>query len=128
VRLVAAFGAVAAGLIALVAVLAQAADGRVPLPKPAKATAGTQCVEPAAEMRRNHMVHLEHQRDETLREGIRGKKHSLRDCVSCHAAPDPKAGGQATARPFCDACHAYAAVTIDCFGCHATKPEAGRAR
>ena len=36
-------------------------------------------------MRRNHMELLKHQRDDTVRSGIRGAKYSLKDCVGCHA-------------------------------------------
>ena len=97
---------------------AQAAD--VPLPHPAKAFKGENCVEPVDVMRRNHMTFLMHQRDETLREGIRGKKYSLNQCIDCHAvtSPDVAGGKVRTLKPFCAECHAYAAVTIDCFQCH----------
>ncbi len=117
-----------------------AADSpRVPVPKPPKAAKGTECVEPVADMRRNHMIYLEHERDETVYKGIRGRKYSLRGCVECHAVPDPAvagesprasqtppsaAGGARTVAPFCSDCHRYAAVRIDCFDCHTQKPEA----
>ncbi|MDH5750285.1 MAG: hypothetical protein OEY85_13320 [Rhodospirillales bacterium] len=102
-----------------------AEDNRVPLPSPAKAFKGEQCVEPADVMRRNHFEYLLHQRDETMRQGIRGKKYSLRQCVECHAVADSKiAGGTTrTLKPFCGECHAYAAVKIDCFECHSDKAE-----
>ena len=58
----------------------QANHGNIPLPHPAKATGGEQCVEPNDIMRRNHMTYLMHQRDETVIEGIRGKKYSLQQC------------------------------------------------
>ncbi|MCW8916934.1 MAG: hypothetical protein OQK24_13915 [Magnetovibrio sp.] len=97
---------------------AQAGD--VPLPNPAKAFKGEQCVEPNDVMRRNHFEFLKHQRDETLREGIRGQKYSLNDCVDCHAvkSPDVAGGKVRTLKPFCKECHDYAAVSIDCFACH----------
>lgn len=97
---------------------ASAAD--VPVPHPAKAFKGEQCVEPVDVMRRNHMTFLMHQRDETLREGIRGKKYSLNQCIDCHAvtSPDVAGGKVRTLKPFCAECHAYAAVSIDCFQCH----------
>ena len=97
---------------------AQAGD--VPMPKPAKAFKGEQCVEPNDVMRRNHMDFLKHQRDETLREGIRGQKYSLNDCIDCHAvtSPDVAGGKVRTLKPFCAECHSYAAVSIDCFQCH----------
>jgi hypothetical protein len=97
-----------------------ASAGDVPLPKPAKAFKGTQCVEPVDVMRRYHMNYLLHQRSETLREGIRGKKYSLYQCIDCHAvtSPDVMGGKVRTVKPFCAQCHKYAGVTIDCFECH----------
>jgi len=40
--------------------------------------------------RRNHMELIRHQRDLTVHEGIRTTRHSLANCVNCHA--DPKTG------------------------------------
>lgn len=112
-----------AAWLAVVAVLllgiapAQAGDG-VPVPEVTKGR-GEKCVEPSDVMRRNHMDYLMHQRDETVHEGIRGKKYSLADCVDCHATPDPRPEIKAeTLYSFCKQCHTYAAVSIDCFGCH----------
>ena len=98
----------------------QAKHGNIPLPHPAKATKGEQCVEPNDIMRRNHMTYLMHQRDETVIEGIRGKKYSLQQCINCHATIDPEVedGKVRTIKPFCAECHSYAAVKIDCFACH----------
>lgn len=89
-------------------------------PKPAKAEKGEQCVEPVDDMRRYHMNYLKHQRDETLREGIRGNKYSLNECIDCHAAksPDVAGGNVRSIKPFCTECHQFAAVKIDCFECH----------
>jgi len=94
--------------------------GEVPRPNPAKAFKGTQCVEPVDVMRREHMNFLTHQRDETLREGVRGQKYSLNECIDCHAvtSPDVMDGKVRTLKPFCAECHSYAAVSIDCFQCH----------
>ncbi len=80
------------------------------------------CVAPVDVMRRYHMDLLFHQRDDTVRRGIRDGRYSLKGCVSCHAVPDPAAGGEPTVRPFCETCHAYVAVRIDCFQCHTAKP------
>ena len=46
---------------------------------------GEQCVEPTGEMRKNHMEMLKHQRDETMHNGIRTKKHALKNVsvVTC---------------------------------------------
>lgn len=92
------------------------------VPKPViEAAKGSQCVEPAADMRRNHMEYLKHQRDDTLRGGIRGAKYSLKACIECHASQQTNS---VTAAPtnFCISCHSYAAVKVDCFECHATQP------
>ena len=43
-----------------------------------------QCVEVTEVMRRDHMKLLLHQRDRTMREGVRTKPHSLAGCVECH--------------------------------------------
>lgn len=121
------FAALLLALATLTVVPAEAcaAEDGVPLPKPAKAFKGQQCVEPVEVMRREHMVFLQHQSDETLREGIRGKKYSLKSCVACHATTDPNiAGGKVrTIQPFCAECHKYVAVAIDCFACHTGKAE-----
>lgn len=93
-------------------------------PKPVitKAIKGEQCVEPNDFMRRNHMKVLLHQRDETVIDGIRTKKFSLKECINCHASE--KTGSVAASKDdFCVSCHSYASVKIDCFECHSTKPE-----
>ncbi|MDP3699370.1 MAG: hypothetical protein Q8R72_00530 [Hylemonella sp.] len=95
------------------------------VPKPViEAAKGGQCVEPADDMRRNHMKYLQHQRDDTVHGGIRGARHSLKACIECHASP---ATNSVTAAPtnFCISCHSYTAVKVDCFGCHATQPAKG---
>jgi hypothetical protein len=85
------------------------------------------CVEPTEYMRRYHMELIEHQRDATVHGGIRSTKHSLADCVACHVSTT----AQGEVRPiqekeqFCGACHAFAAVTMNCFGCHASVPNGG---
>jgi len=73
-------------------------------------------------MRRNHMKLLMHHRDETVHEGVRTKKYSLKQCINCHAS---KETGSVTAAKdnFCVSCHSYAAVKIDCFDCHSSKPQ-----
>jgi hypothetical protein len=106
-------------LVLLLPVLAFAA-GRVPKPvieidKPGK------CVEDTATMRREHPDMLRHQRDLTMHEGIRTRAHSLKECVGCHASR--KTGSVLGAKGFCQSCHDYASVRIDCFSCHASKPK-----
>ncbi len=84
---------------------------------------GGQCVEDPAFMRRNHMKLLKHQRDDAVHGGVRTGKHSLKACVACHASTASQSVS-AEAGDFCQSCHTYAAVKIDCFGCHANKPPA----
>lgn len=100
---------------------ALAADGPV-IPE---ATQGDACVADTDFMRRNHMELIKHQRDETVIEGIRGKPFSLVECVDCHAGRDDtgKAVRIDGEGQFCESCHAYAAVRIDCFSCHAAVPD-----
>ena len=106
-------------LMMLSATAALAAD---PLALP-KAKGGT-CVEAPAVMRRDHPDMLKHQRDDTMRLGIRSGKASLKDCVACHAdtAADGKPIPVNAPGQFCQSCHSYAAVKPDCFECHATVP------
>lgn len=88
--------------------------------------AGEKCVEPTDVMRREHMNFIMHQRDETMYDGIRGitAKHSLNGCIDCHAGYDEQ--GKAIAineqGQFCESCHNFTAVSIDCFSCHRTTP------
>jgi hypothetical protein len=105
-------------LLAVVALPAVAGESRTPHPVIEKARAGTQCLADPATMRRDHPAMLRHQRDDTVRHGIRGARASLKGCVDCHASA---ATASVTKAPtnFCVSCHAYAAVAIDCFECHA---------
>jgi hypothetical protein len=80
------------------------------------------CVEPTAEMRKNHMEYILHQRDETMHKGIRDKQHSLVECINCHVSDAPDAPRVSSEKHFCNSCHSYAAVSIDCFQCHADRP------
>jgi hypothetical protein len=82
---------------------------------------GGQCVEEPAFMRRNHMKLLTHQRDDTLRGGLRTGKYSLKACIACHASQTSHSV-TADSGNFCQSCHNYAAVKIDCFECHANTP------
>lgn len=82
---------------------------------------GDKCVEPTDIMRRNHMDFILHQRDKTMRRGIRTSKHSLKECINCHA--DPKTNSVLGEDGFCAGCHQYTAVSIDCFSCHNDKAE-----
>ena len=81
---------------------------------------GGQCVEDPKLMRKIHMNLLKHQRDETMHKGIRGQKHSLADCVECHASIKTNSV-LGSNEAFCQGCHTYAAVKLDCFECHTSK-------
>jgi hypothetical protein len=81
---------------------------------------GGQCVEDPKLMRKIHMNLLMHQRDETMHKGIRGQKYSLANCVDCHAGLKTNSV-LGSNEAFCQGCHAYAAVKLDCFECHSSK-------
>lgn len=104
----------------LIAVVVTADNSKVPPPK------GEQCVEDTEYMRSHHFETILHQRDKTVIEGIRTTRHSLKNCIDCHITPN--ADGQYARysnkdEHFCATCHTYAAVKIDCFECHADRPE-----
>lgn len=81
---------------------------------------GGQCVEAPQWMRKNHMQVLFQQRDETVHQGIRDGKYSLKNCIECHASTrDNSVLGRDDS--FCQGCHVYEAVKIDCFECHSSK-------
>jgi hypothetical protein len=108
-------------VLPLLASATLAGEGGSLLPAIQKAKAGTQCVAPPEVMRRQHPALLKHQRDETVRGGVRSAKASLKGCVECHAGPTTRSVAAAPG-DFCVSCHSYAAVRIDCFECHATRP------
>jgi predicted CXXCH cytochrome family protein len=101
---------------------AQNANGRGAGPLIEKARGG-QCVADPAFMRRNHMDLLKHQRDATVHGGVRKTPYALKDCIACHASKTTNSVS-ASDTNFCQSCHTYAAVSIDCFECHANKPQA----
>lgn len=83
------------------------------------------CVRPEDDMRKNHMKYLLHQRDKTVHQGIRTKTFSLEQCINCHVLPDEKTGvfpSHSSSKHFCQTCHAFTGVSIDCFECHTDKP------
>ena len=87
-----------------------------------RSKSGDKCVEETSYMRKNHMKLLMHQRDETMHKGIRTKEHSLQNCIACHASTkDNNVLG--SNEHFCQGCHTYAAVKLDCWECHASKPK-----
>ena len=117
--------AIAMGAVVLTSLIGlTTATGDVPFPDIPRGK-GEACVEDTDFMRRSHMSILMHQRDDTLRKGIRSKQHSLKECLDCHAVEGPDSIPVTVDDPkhFCRSCHDYAAVKIDCFQCHASRPE-----
>lgn len=119
-------GAVVGGIaraICLVALLLPPlAPGADRVPKPVvRIDKPGRCVEDTATMRREHPDVLRRQRDRTVREGIRTPRHSLKGCIECHA--NAKTGSVLGKQGFCQSCHDYAGVKLDCFGCHASRAE-----
>jgi hypothetical protein len=116
---------VAAGLVWALAVQTVLADDAKSFVKPGSRAAETAaCVEPTDLMRRNHMELIKHQRDATVHHGIRSTKHSLAGCIDCHVSRD-EAGHTVAVNAdhqFCNGCHAFAAVDVNCFDCHAAIP------
>ena len=105
------------------------AQSETPLPIVPEATSrfsdAQGCVEPTEIMRKKHMTFLLHQRDETMHEGIRTTRHSLEECINCHVPAEDKDGKPMridSKDHFCNSCHSYASVQIDCFQCHADRP------
>lgn len=82
---------------------------------------GEKCVAPTDEMRASHFEKILHQRDKTMHQGIRTKTDSLKECINCHV-PENTTVRFGDDKHFCSACHIQAAVTIDCFQCHADRP------
>jgi len=106
--------AIAMGAVALASLMGlSAATGDVPFPDIPKGK-GEACVEDTEFMRRD-----------TMRKGIRTTQHSLKECIDCHAVTGPDSVPVTVNDPqhFCRSCHDYAAVRIDCFQCHASRPE-----
>lgn len=95
------------------------------LPKPARGQ-GDKCVAETDWMRRNHMTALMHKRDDVVHDGIRTTRFSLKGCIECHAVKgsDGKPLSAASPQHFCRSCHDFAAVRMDCFECHASRPPA----
>jgi hypothetical protein len=108
------------GAMAFLAVPSVRAVAGVDLPK-LEHGKGDRCVDDEDYIRRHHPDLLKHHRDETVRQGIRTTKYSLKKCVECHASR--KTGSVASSKDdFCVACHSYVGVKLDCWDCHATKP------
>jgi len=121
-RRIARAAAAALALVTLLAAGGLARGDAAPTSAPAAGKAA--CVEDTAFMRRNHMDLLQHQGQRTVRDGVRTTRHSLANCVDCHA--DKETGSvlgrnSAGKAGFCADCHAYVAVETRCFECHSPK-------
>ncbi len=90
---------------------------------------GEKCLAEPAAMRRNHMSMLMHRRDATMHQGVRAATNGLKACLDCHAVNDGAGQpvGAESDKHFCRVCHDYAAVSVDCFECHNSKPDAKKA-
>jgi hypothetical protein len=115
--------ALIAGAATFASALADESAGRTPVPAIPKGK-GDHCVRDVDFMRRYHMTMLNHQRDDTVHEGVRDGDFSIKACVNCHAVngPDGQPVSYADPRHFCRSCHDYESVKIDCFECHQSKP------
>jgi hypothetical protein len=94
-----------------------------------KAAGLTSCVEDTSFMVRNHMELIKHQRHTVVHQGIRDSKHSLAGCIDCHVSrgADQTPVSVYSEGQFCQRCHAYVAMDVNCFDCHATVPTTDRA-
>ena len=102
------------------------ADGPADIPAPKqKYNEETLCVEPVEVMRKQHFEFVLEHRDKTVIDGIRTKKHSLNECINCHITANAQGefARYSDETHFCASCHQFAAVNIDCFQCHADRPE-----
>ena len=86
-------------------------------PQPVLPTNEKQCVAPLGYMRTSHMQMLMDWRDAVVRHGLHsfkafnGKTYTMDltgTCFSCHT----------NKAEFCDRCHNYAAVSVQCWDCH----------
>jgi hypothetical protein len=114
-------GALMGGLLA---VLSMGAQSESAVTKGSKAASMDACVAPTAEMRRNHMDYLKHDRELSVQKGVRDVKNSLAGCVDCHATKTDQ-GHYAPINAegeFCESCHTYVAVNLACFQCHRKTP------
>jgi len=107
---------VAACVLAWFAIAGAGAEGRTPRPTIAVENPGS-CIAPVAQMRREHPDMLRHQRDLTVRAGVRGARASLRGCIDCHANHG-NASVLGSDENFCQGCHRFVGVRLDCFECH----------
>lgn len=76
-------------------------------------------------MIRNHPNLLISHRSVVVYKGVRTATDSIEQCVTCHVVKgeDKQPIGIEDPKHFCRGCHLRAAVTIDCFECHNSKPQ-----
>lgn len=111
--------AVALGVSALLVAHTPTAAAGDNKPEPVIAQAKAEhCIKDEGFMIRNHPDLLKHQRNDTLRRGIRSGDFSLKRCMECHSN---NATDHAAIKTDCDTCHSYAAVKLDCWDCHAKR-------
>ncbi|WP_428087700.1 cytochrome c3 family protein [Candidatus Thioglobus sp.] len=72
-----------------------------------------------------HPEFLLHKRTQTLRQGIRTKRDSLKACVNCHSSIDSRGDYIPINQKdqFCATCHQKVGTSVDCFSCHRTTPK-----
>ena len=118
------FAIAGVALLGFLASLVSSDDAQVTTPEVPKAVGGS-CVAPPEMMRANHMNFLKHDRDLKLQQGVTNIEASLKECVACHVVKDDAGEPVSYESPehFCRACHDYAAVKVDCFSCHNSKPD-----
>ena len=75
-------------------------------------------------MIRNHPSFLFSHRTTVLHQAKREQNNNIERCVTCHVKKDAEGQPVSFEDPnhFCRGCHTKAAVTIDCFECHTSKP------
>ena len=103
-----------------------ASDNSVKIPPPkGKFSEETICVEPVEVMRIKHFDFILDHRDETVIRGIRTKQYSFTGCIDCHITTNAEGefARYSEETHFCANCHQFTAVNIDCFQCHADRPE-----
>lgn len=112
-----------------IALLSMGAQSESAVTQGSRAATMDACVAPTAEMRRNHMDYLKHDRVQSVREGVRDTKNSLVGCVDCHASKDDSGNYKSIVAEgeFCQSCHSYVAVQPACFQCHRKTPHQGHA-
>ena len=77
-------------------------------------------------MIQSHPNFLMNYRSVVVYKGARDESNNIEKCVSCHAVKgkDGQPVGIDDPKHFCHECHNKAAVSIDCFECHNSRPTA----